>query len=542
MILDAVQFVDTQNTTPMFSEQTHSLCILQIEAQDTVLNVLTILGSQEKPTFLQLPSHGEVFSCAEHFVALTRLLAKNEHPPFVCLIIPPHRTHVSALATAHDIQHMASVEDALQSFERVFLSQKTNTSSAGLAQSVSRADAVMEEQQSVEEPSPLVMPNAQPFHLRMRRIALILVVSAIFLSVILLVPVHSTPRAPVTAPLGTFSFESSGQFNPTLTEGYNDIVKLSLRSIPYPSKGFSYYAWLMPDPSDDSTVPLLLGILHPGPINLTYISPSHTNLLASYSGVRVTLQPENSTPETPSQDPKTWKWQGFISSEPTPGDENQYSLLSHLRHLLAKDPTLQANKIPGGLVLWLTRNVSKIDEWAGSAQSDWHGVQTSSSDADQLHRQVLRILEYLDGMFYYERDVPASSPWIVDPSAGKIGLLDSVMHQQPPAFLIHVDIHLTGLASAPGHTLQQQQLVVSIDKVISRMTVDLQQVRKDAAMLVKMNTQQLRQMSNQAKLDEMMNLTSEVKSGWFDTQTGENIGGVLWITSRLQQLASASVY
>ena len=107
---------------------------------------------------------------------------------------------------------------------------------------------------------------------------------------------------------------------------------------------------------------------------------------------------------------------------------------------------------------------------------------------------------------------------------------------------MHVDIHLTGLTSAPGHTVQQQRLVVSIDKVISRMTVDLQQVRKDAAMLVKMNTQQLRQMSNQAKLDEMMNLTSEVKSGWFDNQTSENSGGVLWITSRLQQLASASVY
>ncbi len=541
MILDAVQCVDTQNTTPTFSEQTPSLCILQIETQDTVLNVLTLLGSQEKPIVLQLPAHGEVFSCAEHFVALTRLLVKNEHPPFVCFIIPPHRTHVAALATTYDIQHRTSVEDALQAFEHVFLSHHKNASSIGSAQLVAQADAMTEKRRSGEESSPPFMPTAQPFHLRMRQIALTLVISAIFLSVILLVPMHSTPRAPATAPLGTFSFESSGQFNPTLTEGYNDIVRLSLRSIPDPAKGFSYYAWLMPDPSDDSTVPLLLGMLHPGPINLTYISPKHSNLLASYSGVRITLQPEKSTQETPSQDPKTWKWQGFISNQPTPGDENQYSLLSHLRHLLAKDPTLQANTIPGGLVLWLTRNTTKIDEWAGSAQSDWHGMQTSSSDADQLHRQILRILEYLDGMFYYTRDVPAGSPWIVDPAAGKIGLLDSVLNQQPPAFLAHVDIHLTGLASSPGHTVQQQQLVVSIDEVVSRMTMDLQQVRKDAALLVKMNTQQLRQISNQAKLDEMMNLTSEVKSGWFDNQTGENSGGVLWITSRLQQLASVPV-
>jgi hypothetical protein len=172
------------------------------------------------------------------------------------------------------------------SAEHVFLSHTTNASSVGFAQSLSQADAVTEEQWNVEEPSPLVMPSAQPFHLRMRRIALLLVVSVIFLSVILLVPMYSTPRASAIAPLGTFSFESSGQFNPTLAEGYNDIVRLSLRSIPASAKGFSYYAWLMPDPSDDSTVPLLLGILHPGPINLIYISPGHTNLLASYSGVR----------------------------------------------------------------------------------------------------------------------------------------------------------------------------------------------------------------------------------------------------------------
>ncbi len=546
MILDAVQFVDTQKTIPMFSEQRHAIRVLQIETQDTMLDVLTVLRSQKKPIFLQLPQDGDIFCCTEHFVAVTHLLAENGDPSFLCLIIPPHRTGVVALATTHGVRHGSSIEEALLAFEHVNLSQKGDTSSPfGDAQSVSRTDAGTEEQGNAEGSSAQIIPQARRSPLHVSRIALLLVVSATLLSVILLVPLHLTPpmsHASAIVPFGTFSFESSGQFNPTLTEGYNDIVKLSLHRIPAPPKGFSYSAWLMPDPSDDSTVPLLLGILHPGPINLTYTSPSHTNLLAFYSGVRITTQPENSTSETPSQDPKMWKWQGFISSKPTPGDENQYSLLSHLRHLLAKDPTLQANKIPGGLVLWLTRNASKIDEWAGSAQSDWHGMQTASGDADQLHRQLLRIVEYLDGMFYYERDVPAGSPWIVDPSAGKIGLLDRVQNQQPPAFLMHVDIHLTGLANSPGHTMQQQQLSVLIDKVISRMTMDLQQVRKDAAVLVKMNTQQLRQLSNQARLDEMMNLTSEVKSGWFDNQTGEDIGGVLWITSRIQQLASAPVY
>jgi hypothetical protein len=105
-----------------------------------------------------------------------------------------------------------------------------------------------------------------------------------------------------------------------------------------------------------------------------------------------------------------------------------------------------------------------------------------------------------------------------------------------------VDIHLAGLAGAPGHTKQQQQLAILIDKkVIAKMITDLQQVRKDAVMLSKMTVQQLRQPGNLATLDEMMNLATEVKSGWFDSQTGENIGGVLWINARLQQLATLPV-
>lgn len=372
-------------------------------------------------------------------------------------------------------------------------------------------------------------------------LALLLVVSALLFPVMLLTFSHPVLHAATIVPSGMLSFESSHQFNLGLTQGYNDIITLSMHGVPALSSGLSYDAWLMPDPSDDATVPLLLGTLHPGANTLSYTSPNHTNLLASYSGVRVTVQPQEPVPETPSLDPTTWKWQGFLPATPAPGDENQYSLLSHMRHLLAQDPTLQANGLSGGLALWLTQNVSKIEEWAGAAQGDWHGAQTSAGDADQLHRQVLRIVEYLDGIFYYERDVPGGSPWIVDPLAGKIGVLDRVAGQHPPAFLTHVDIHLTGLASSPGHTAQQRQLAVLIDTVIARMTTDLQQVRKDAVLILPMNTNQLRQQSNQALLDEMANLASEVTSGWFDRQTGENIGGVLWISSRLQQLAMVPV-
>ncbi len=348
----------------------------------------------------------------------------------------------------------------------------------------------------------------------------------------------------VSTEVGTAAFLSSGQVDQGLTQGYNDLLTLNFHSLPTPPAGLTYYAWLMPDPADDVTPPLLLGILHPEQtkqVTLTYASPSHTNLLASYSGVRITEQPGGTPPSLPSQDPATWRWQGWIPNIPTPGDENHYSLLSHLRHLLAKDPTLEANNLPGGLALWLTRNVTKVEEWVSAAQGSWQGAQTSPEEADFLHRQMVSILEYLDGQSYAWLDLPAGSPWLVDQAGGKIGLIDRVQNQTPPAYLEHVDLHLEGLANAPGHTATQQQLALLVDRVTTRMEADLQQVRTDARALVKMNATQLRQAGNLALLDEMARLSLEVTSGWFDPQTGENIGGVLWIMERLQQLATIPI-
>jgi hypothetical protein len=546
MILDHAQLVDEQNAALLFSESASSVCLLQMEPQDSLRKVFDLLRRQEKPVFLLLPAYGDAFRQPAHFIALRHLLAEGAHPPFLCLVIPSRRTQETVLATRYSIQHASSVEDALQSLVHSSLPKETEKRYEEPVSQTSKQGQTTEELRREEiavlqsAPTFIRGSKKRPYLLGAGSIVLLFVASAILLPFMLFTPTHSQLDAAVN-PLGTLVFTSSDQFNPRTTEGYNDIITLSLRSIPTPPADMFYYAWLMPDQSDDATVPLLLGTLHGGPVNLTYISPKHTNLLAFYSGVRITVQPSGSTPETPSQDPTSWRWEGFIPNIPTPGDEDHYSLLNHLRHLLAKDPTLQANQLPGGLALWLTRNISKIEEWASAAQGDWNGPQTSDDAADQIHRHMLRILEYLDGMFYYTRDVPVGSPWLVDPLAGKIGLLDSVQSQNPPAFLTHVDIHLTGLESSPGHTAQQKLLAIFIDNVITRMKRDLKRVHDDAASLVKMNRQQLKQLGNQATLDDMATLTTEVKSGWFDPSTGENIGGVLWIMARLQQLTTIPI-
>ena len=65
-----------------------------------------------------------------------------------------------------------------------------------------------------------------------------------------------------------------------------------------------------------------------------------------------------SVPVMPSLNPATWRAVGEIPDIPT----HQYSLLAHLRHLLAKDPTLQDLGLSGGLALWLYRNTGKLME------------------------------------------------------------------------------------------------------------------------------------------------------------------------------------
>ncbi|HEY7416843.1 MAG TPA: hypothetical protein VH593_16775, partial [Ktedonobacteraceae bacterium] len=422
MKLDNARLLDEHDVL-VLPERTSSIVLLQMERQDTLHEVLDLVRTEPQPVFLLLPDAGEAFSQPEHFMALRHVLTEAAHPPFLCLVIPAWRTSEARLATRFGIPSASSTEDALRVLVHASLPQKdhqvvTRESVAPMPETT-RQRQHTDELEKVAPRAPDVQGKKRSLLFGTGGLVLLLVVSIFLVPFMTVTPTH-LKSSTVTVAQGTLSFRSSGQFNPPLTQGYNDIVRLALSPISAPPAGMCYYAWLMPD--DDATAPLLLGTLQNGA--LIYTSPTHANLLATYSGVRVTVQPAASVPDTPSQDPAQWRWEGWIPNIPAPGDENHYSLLSHLRHLLAQDPTLQANQLPGGLDLWLTQNVEKVAEWASAAQGDWHGTQTSAGDIDQLHRQMLRTLDYLDGAFYVWRDVPAGSPWLVDPQASKIGLLN----------------------------------------------------------------------------------------------------------------------
>jgi hypothetical protein len=145
-------------------------------------------------------------------------------------------------------------------------------------------------------------------------------------------------------------------------------------------------------------------------------------------------------------------------------------------------------------------------------------------------------VDYIDGQRYAWQDVPKGSAWLVDPLAGRIGLLNFT--QEVPGYLEHIDLHLSGLADSPGHTSQQRMLAIQVDGVITKMENDVMQIRRDAIQLVARTSSQMRHPDTLTLLNDMVSRTNEIKSGWFDATSGEDIGGVVWLQARIQQLAT----
>jgi hypothetical protein len=374
-------------------------------------------------------------------------------------------------------------------------------------------------------------------------VTLLLAASALLLPILLAQPVQlASTSHPVTAAtlIGRIFFTSSGQLDPTSSEGLNDVVHLDLSKITPPAPGKSDYVWLLPDSSQNEKRPVLLGTLHmlKGSAQLTYTSPTHTNVLAMYSRFLVTEQATNEEPIIPSLDPTTWRYAGSIPDIPTPGDANHYSLLSHLRHLLAKDPTLEGIGLSGGLDIWLYRNTGKILEWSSAARDDWAGGQSSLA---LMRRQIDRVLDYLDGAAFVGRDVPPDTPWLVDPEAGHIGLLELEQGQNPPGYLAHIDFHLVGYANSPGVTTDQKRLANKIDGMLIAVTALLWKVHADASQLAKMSDTALLSPQALSLLNDMETNANDVFVGQPDPTTGNVQGGITQIHDELQRLATIEV-
>ena len=346
------------------------------------------------------------------------------------------------------------------------------------------------------------------------------------------------------AVVGQLLFLSSWQVRDNSSQGIADTVRLQLQLQYGPAAGKQYYAWLLPDQGNEEAPAILLGTVNrQGRVGLvTYSDPQHTNLLASTSRLLVTEQDASITPLSPSTDHRDWRYIATIAQiHPSGTAYSPYSLLDHIRHLLAKELTLEAHDLHGGLVIWLERSTSNLVAWSTSARDDWR----TGSDAtlSQMRQQLIRLLIALDGISYAPRELPVNTPYrgLVDPPTGNIGLLPLESQQDAFSLVTDVDFHLQGVAASPGVSVDQQQESAKILAVMDQINARLKQVRDDDRQLLMLSDQQLQQAVALNLLNDLQMNAVAAFSGQIDQTTGARQEGAQWVFQEAQRLAELEV-
>ncbi len=341
-----------------------------------------------------------------------------------------------------------------------------------------------------------------------------------------------------SAAVGQVSFVNSGRANAAASAGINDEVQITLQGIPAPQPGKSYYAWLLPDLRQSEAPDVLLGKLtvQQGAIRFLYPGDSqHTDLLAITSRFLITQEAANVTPDIPSPDLSAWRY--YAQLPQTPASGQKYSLLDHLRHLLAKDPDLEAAHLHGGLVIWAFRDTRQVYQWGLSARDDWN-----AQDYGGVRARAIAMLDYLDGSANVARDVPAGTPILADSHIAQVGLLEfDPTHQNPPGYLYHIDLHLNGVLQAPGATQDQRAEAAKIAAGLSNVKLALTQARHDATLLVHMSDSQLAQPSTLSLINDLVTATTTAYQGQTTSAPNQTKDGMSQLYPEIQQLAAFTV-
>ncbi len=383
-------------------------------------------------------------------------------------------------------------------------------------------------------------------------------------------PQAGKPQPASLGAVGTLAFSSSDHFAGNSAAGMNDEVALHLAAIAAPAPGTSYFAW-MSDASGSEAVWTPLGWLAwtPAPLSgfappagtgpqrgtasLFFVAPQHTNLLVTYTRFLITTETTSIPPQQPSS---AWVYEASISAIPTPGDPHHYSLLDHLRHLLAADPDLAALGIKGGLLYWLTRNSGQVAQEASRLETDWQRHQFR-----ELRQRLICILTYLDGSAFVKADLPPALSIPAPSPFTRIGLLTLSATQEPPGYVLHTDIHLEGVHDALGASPSQRQLASQLRAAMNSVGFWLTNVRLDALQLIRMDDAHLAQPSTRALLRDLATQAQDAYVGpTGQTATNAAAGpssssssssspspslagaGVKWIERQSQQLATFNWY
>ncbi len=368
-------------------------------------------------------------------------------------------------------------------------------------------------------------------------ILLVVLVVGAGLAAYLFVRSSSSSTANGPAIVGHAYFVSSGLLsaNPETVQGITDQLEIRLENVPQPPAGKSYYGWLLNAKSLE-WLPIPLGPLTVKNGTLVAFYPGsaeHADLLATNSRFLITLGDIASPPTAP--DAASLVYYAAFSETPHTFGTDQFSLYDHIRHLLANDPKVLAAGLSGGLDIWLYRNTEKILEWAGSARDS---TLPGTRNLPLVRRQLTRIIDYLDGIAYAQRDLPGQ-PLLVNQTIARIGLLTfDPANQNPPGYLYHMDKHLHEISILPETTAAQKKLALQIDQGINAVNAWDQQIRTDVLKLLTMNDAQL--IGSLSLLDEVATLANDAFVGRVNP-LGQVTYGVTQIHYASQALATFDV-
>ncbi|HLJ34062.1 MAG TPA: serine/threonine-protein kinase [Ktedonobacteraceae bacterium] len=338
-------------------------------------------------------------------------------------------------------------------------------------------------------------------------------------------------------------FINSSQITENSNSGINDELQIVLSNIPNPVAGKSYYAWLLSDVGQTEVSPIFIGrvLVEHGTIQFRYAGDTHhTNLFGLASRFLITEDSTHSPSSDPLLDQSTWRYYAAIPQKPNPADALHFSQLDHLRHLLVESPELAIRGLHGGLALWFVKDTATVSDLSGSLAGDWQ-----NKDAHALRTQIIRILDYLDGISLVTNDVPPGTPLLANPQIAQVPLLGQspqyavppgyvYQNEPPPGFIYLIQMHLNGAILAPQSTSVQHQIAIHINGGIEAVKRSLTQVYQDARQLVYLTNAQLLQPSTLALLNDMAVHAR-------DAYSGTPSGNALWIYNNLQQLATFDV-
>ena len=337
---------------------------------------------------------------------------------------------------------------------------------------------------------------------------------------------------------------SSGLLDERNSQGEADELEIDLQNIPAPAPGKSYYAWLLRDKIvKDNVGPvtfILLGTLsvHNGAVHFHYGGDQqHTNLFSIGSRLLITEeQAGNSPPQHPSTDHTTWRYYAELPQIPSAITLN-HSALDFLKNLLYEARALKVLGIHGGMTIQLLRHTLKVWEFVNSARDSWEG-----KDFAFIHRQVIRTLDYIDGLSAIQLDVPPGTPLLADKQLVQIPLIDSAQFNAIRSYSRRINDQINGFVQSPGITPQMRQLAIQSDRaLLSSVLPWLQQVRQDAKQLAHMTDTQLSSPAALSLLDDMAKNANYALNGRLDPATDEVQPGVVQVYYDIQHLATFTI-